>query len=97
MATLKTELYFLSSTAGRIKNEIGLVDGGNDGGLIANSRAYLKYHITLSTLSPSKKGTQIRNRYNQVPHLTKDTKWESYKNTIKHHKREPRGKPFPTR
>ena len=31
---------------------------------------------------------KIKNRYNQVPHLTKDTTWESDKNTIKHHKRE---------
>ena len=37
----------------------------------------------------------IRNRYNQVPHLTQDTNWESDKNTIKHHKQEPRGQPFP--
>ena len=28
----------------------------------------------------------IRNQYNQVPHLTHDTTWESNKNTIKHHK-----------
>ena len=27
----------------------------------------------------------IWNRYNQVPHLTQDTTWESYKNTRKHH------------
>ena len=37
----------------------------------------------------------IRNRYNQVPHLTQDTTSESVKITIKHHKREPRGHPFP--
>ena len=27
----------------------------------------------------------IRNRYNQVPHLTQNTTWESNKITIKHH------------
>ena len=41
------------------------------------------------------KVAKIRNRYNQVPHLTQDTTWESDKNTIKHHKREPIGQPFP--
>ena len=40
---------------------------------------------------------KIRNRYNQVPHLTQDTTWESDKNTIKHHKQESRGQPFPSR
>ena len=40
---------------------------------------------------------KIRNRYNQVPHLTQDTTWESDKNTIKNHKQEPRGQPFLSR
>ena len=30
------------------------------------------------------KEAKIRNRFNQVPHLTQDTIWESDKNTIKH-------------
>ena len=42
-----------------------------------------------------RKVTKVRNRYNQLPHLTKDTTRESDKITIKHHKREPRGQPFP--
>ena len=29
-----------------------------------------------------RKKAKIRNRYNQAPHLTKDTTWESNKNTI---------------
>ena len=37
------------------------------------------------------KVAKIRDGYNQVPHLTQDTTWENDKNTIKHHKREPRG------
>ena len=44
-----------------------------------------------------KKAAKIRNRYNQVPHLTQDTTWESDKNTFKHHKQDPRGQPFPSR
>ena len=36
-----------------------------------------------------RKAAKIGNRYNQVPHLIQDTTWESNKNTIKHHKREP--------
>ena len=31
------------------------------------------------------KKAKIRNQYNQVPHLTQDTTWESDKNTRKHH------------
>ena len=31
------------------------------------------------------KNAKIRNRYNQAPRLTKDTTWESDKNTSKHH------------
>ena len=41
-----------------------------------------------------RKAATIRNRYNQVPHLTQDTTWGSDKSrTIKHHKQEPRGQP----
>ena len=36
------------------------------------------------------------NRYNQVTHLTKDTTWESDKNTIKHNIQESQeASPFP--
>ena len=38
-----------------------------------------------------RKIAKIRNRYNQVPHLTQDTTWKSDKTIIKHPKREPRG------
>ena len=41
---------------------------------------------------------KIKNRYNQAPHLTQDTTWESDKNTIKHHTQESQGvSPFPAR
>ena len=44
-----------------------------------------------------RRAAKIRNQYNQVPHLTQDTIWESDKNTIKHHKQEQTGQPFPSR
>ena len=44
-----------------------------------------------------RKMAKIRNQYSQVPHLTMDTTWESDKSTIRHHKQEPRGQPFPSR
>ena len=31
-----------------------------------------------------RKVAKIRNQYNQVPHQTQNTTWESYKNTVKH-------------
>ena len=34
------------------------------------------------------KKVKIRNRYNQVPHPTRDTIWENDKNTRKHRTRE---------
>ena len=40
---------------------------------------------------------KIWNQYNQVPHLTQDTTWESDKITIRHHKLEQRGQHFPRR
>ena len=43
------------------------------------------------------KVAKFRNRYNQVPHLTRETPRVSDKNTIKDHKREPRGQPFPSK
>ena len=42
-----------------------------------------------------KKKANISNQYNQVPHLTRDTVWES-RNTRGNIKREPRGQPFPS-
>ena len=33
---------------------------------------------------------QIRNRYNQVPHLLQDITYKSDENAIKHHKQESR-------
>ena len=42
------------------------------------------------------KKAKIRNLYNQVPHQTQDTTWESDKNTSKHHTQESQeASPFP--
>ena len=44
-----------------------------------------------------RKNTNIRNRYNQLPHLTQDTVCESDKNTTKRHIQESQEvSPFPT-
>ena len=40
---------------------------------------------TLTKPEKVSKKAKIRNRYNQVPHLTQTTTWESDKNTRKHH------------
>ena len=43
-----------------------------------------------------RKKARIRNRYNQVLHMTQDTIWESDKNTRKHHRQESQEvSPFP--
>ena len=44
-----------------------------------------------------RKTAKVPNQYNQIPHLTQDTTWESDKITIRHHKPEPRGQLFPVR
>ena len=44
-----------------------------------------------------RKTAKIRKQYNQAPHLTQNTTWERDKITIRHHKQEPRGQPFPSR
>ena len=46
-----------------------------------------------------KKKVKVRNGYNQVPHPTRDTIWESDKNIRKYKKqeREPRGQSFPSK
>ena len=43
------------------------------------------------------KDAKIRNRYNQVPHLTQDTNGKVKKLTVRHHKRKPGSQPFPNR
>ena len=37
--------------------------------------------LTIAGREKVRKKAKIRNQYNQVPHLTKDTTWESTKNT----------------
>ena len=44
-------------------------------------------------ISKVRKTAKIRNQYNQVPHLTQDTTWESDNITIRHHKQEPSSLP----
>ena len=48
-----------------------------------------------SFLSKVKKTARIRNRYNQVPHLSKDTKCESNKITINITNKSQEVSPFP--
>ena len=43
-----------------------------------------------------RKTARIRNRYNQVPHLSQDTKWESNKNTINIPNKNQEVSPFPS-
>ena len=61
--------------------------------------SYVKVAIYSQCHYKVRMSAKIRNRYNQAPHLTQDTngKWESDNFTIRHHKREPRGQPFPSR
>ena len=48
--------------------------------------------VSSVVVHPSSKGTKIRNRYTDPGY-----QWESDKLTVRHHKREPRGHPFPSR
>ena len=43
-----------------------------------------------------RKTARIRNQYNQVPHLSEDTKWESYIITIKITNKSQEVSPFPS-
>ena len=42
------------------------------------------FHMKDSMFTKVGKKAKIRNRCNQLPHLTQDTEWESDKNTRKH-------------
>ena len=44
-----------------------------------------------------KNTAKIKNRYNQVPHLTQDTTWKVTKNTISVTNKSQKVSPFPTR
>ena len=50
----------------------------------------------INILMKVSKGAKIRNRYNQVPHLTQDTNGK-VTNSQKTPQTEPRGQPFPSR
>ena len=56
--------------------------------MVKTAEVILEWSVILTVSGQSKKVDKIRNRYNQGPHLTKDTTWESDKNTIKDDKRE---------
>ena len=78
-----------------------------DNGWIPESRYYISclYHVYafsvmskchLTEIDKVRKKAKIRNRYNQVLHLTQETTWESGKNTRKHHTQESQEvSPFP--
>ena len=51
----------------------------------------------ISLILKVRKRAKIRNRYNQVLHLTQNNTWENNKLTIRHHNREPSDQPFPSR
>ena len=59
----------------------------------------VKYDKLSCIIAPSikvRKKAKIRHRYNQVPHLTQETTWNSDKNTRKHHIQESEEvSPFP--
>ena len=54
-------------------------------------------HINSDTQSKKEAKLQKQLQYNQVPHLTQDTTWESNKNTIKITNMSLKGQPFPSR
>ena len=65
----------------------------------ANLTLYLDVDQDTQTPGPHEKvskGAKIRNRYKKVPHLIQDIKgkWQTHS---RHHKREPRGQPPPSR
>ena len=81
---------------------------GNSIRLIMHRRNIIQSNLKLHKLtkcprlwhnSKVKKKAKIRNRYNQILHLTWDIIWKSDKNTRKHHRQEskevrPMGQPF---
>ena len=56
---------------------------------------YFVHILSLVTDSKVSKGAKIRNRYNQVPHLTQDTKWESDRLTVDTTNESQEVSPFP--
>ena len=56
----------------------------------------LNCRVQMCRLIRVSKGAKIRNRYNQVPHLTQDTNG-NVTNSQKTPQTEPRGQPFPSR
>ena len=55
----------------------------------------INYHFCNDVVQKVRKTAKIRKRYNQVPHLTQDSTWESNKNTIKITNKSQEVSPFP--
>ena len=53
-------------------------------------------HRSLFDIVKVRKTVRIRNRYNQVPHLSQDTKWEGNKITINITNKSQEVSPFPS-
>ena len=58
-------------------------------------KQYLLWHFRNSPYHKVSKGAKIRNRYNQVQHLTQDTNGESDKLTVRHQSESQEVRPFP--
>ena len=57
---------------------------------------YLTFKKEVADKIRLRKTARIRNRYNQVPHLSQDTKWESNKITINITNKSQEVSPFPS-
>ena len=57
---------------------------------------YIYKCVVRNLLIKVKKTSMIRNQYNQVPHLSQDTKWESNKITINFRNKSQEVSPFPS-
>ena len=65
------------------------------GHLCIKRKGNRKYFLT--SFPQVSKGANIKNRYNQVPHLTQDTNEKVTNSQLDTTKREPGGQPFPSR
>ena len=88
-------IFFISASLMMSTSILKALPGKLDIKRHSPSNLYISTSLVMSTsVLKVSKGAKIRNQYNQVPHLTQ---WESDELTVRHHKQEPRGQPFPSR
>ena len=88
--------YLLQCQARKVQRSLCICADSPETLLVCFTKYRSRWRLRLYTYIKVRKTARIRNGYNQVPHLSQDTKWESNKITINNINKSQEVSPFPS-